>query len=287
VTVTLYTLEESMFEISEYTVLARQINNTLTGKTIRAGELGNSPHKFVWYNRTHEEFAELTQGKTIGPACARGSWLSIPLEPGYVLLFGECGGKILFHPAGSPLPVKYHLLIHFEDGSALSATTQMWGAMELYEAGMEQERQYIKGMLPTPLDPAFTFDYFNNLIDELLQGQKRSAKSLLTQEQTIPGLGNSSAQDILFRARIGPRRGLAEFSPGQRRDLYNAIVDIVGEIIAGGGRNDEIDLFGQPGGYARSMDSAAAGKPCPECGATVQKMQYLGGACYFCPNCQQ
>jgi formamidopyrimidine-DNA glycosylase len=276
-----------MFEISEYTVLARQINTTLTGKTIRAGELGNSPHKFVWYNRTHEEFAELTQGKTVGLARAQGRWLSIPLEPGYVLLFGECGGKILFHPAGSPLPVKYHLLIHFEDGSALSATTQMWGAMELYEAGMEQERQYIKGMLPTPLDPAFTFDYFNNLIDELLQGQKRSAKSLLTQEQIIPGLGNSSAQDILFRARIGPRRALAEFSPGQRRDLYNAIVDVVGEIIAGGGRNDESDLFGQPGGYVRSMDSAAAGKPCPECGATVQKMQYLGGACYFCPNCQQ
>jgi hypothetical protein len=49
-----------MFEISEYTVLAREINATLAGKTIRAGELPNSPHKFVWHNRTHEEFAQLT-----------------------------------------------------------------------------------------------------------------------------------------------------------------------------------------------------------------------------------
>lgn len=276
-----------MFEISEYTVLARQINATLTGKTIRVGELGNSPHKFVWYNRSHEEFAHLTAGKVIGPAQVQGRWLSIPLETGYTLLFGECGGKILFHLAGAPLPVKYHLLIRFDDGSAFSATTQMWGAMELYETGKEQEREYIKGMRPTPLDPAFTFDYFNNLIDELLQGQKRSAKSLLTQEQTIPGLGNASAQDILFRAKIGPRRSLAEFNPGQRRDLYAAIVDVVGEIIAGGGRNDESDLFGQPGKYIRVMDSAAAGKPCPDCGTTVQKMQYLGGACYFCPKCQQ
>jgi formamidopyrimidine-DNA glycosylase len=276
-----------MFEIAEYTVLARQINATLVGKTIREGSLGNSPHKFVWYNRTHEEFAQLTAGKIVGQAHAQGRWLSIPLEPGYILLFGECGGKILFHPAGSPLPVKYHLLIHFEDGSALSATTQMWGAMELYEAGLEQERQYIKGMRPTPLDSTFTFDYFSALIDELLEGQKRSAKSLLTQDQIIPGLGNSVAQDILFRARIGPRRGLAEFSPGQRRDLYNAITDVVREVIAGGGRNDESDLFGQPGGYTRIMDSGAAGKPCPDCGATVQKMQYLGGACYFCPKCQQ
>lgn len=276
-----------MFEIPEYTVLARQMNAALVGKTIREGTLGNSPHKFVWYNRSHEEFTQLTAGKVVGAARVQGRWLSIPLEPGYILLFGECGGKILFHPPGSPLPVKYHLLIHFEDGSALSATTQMWGAMELYETGLEQERQYVKGMRPTPLDSTFTFDYFTALVDELLQGEKRSAKSLLTQDQIIPGLGNSIAQDILFRAKIGPRRSLAEFSPGQRRDLYNAIVDVVAEVIAGGGRNDETDLFGKPGGYIRVMDSGAAGKPCSDCGATVQKMQYLGGACYFCPKCQQ
>lgn len=276
-----------MFEIPEYTVLARQMNAALAGKTVREGTLGNSPHKFVWYNRSHEEFTQLTAGKVVGAARVQGRWLSLPLEPGYILLFGECGGKILFHPPGSPLPVKYHLLIHFEDGSALSATTQMWGAMELYETGLEQERQYVKGMRPTPLDSTFTFDYFSALVGELLQGEKRSAKSLLTQDQIIPGLGNSIAQDILFHAKIGPRRSLAEFSPGQRRDLYNAIVDVVAEVIAGGGRNDETDLFGKPGGYIRVMDSGAAGKPCPDCGATVQKMQYLGGACYFCPKCQQ
>lgn len=276
-----------MFELPEYTVLARQINATLAGKTVRAGELGNSPHKFVWYNRSHEEFAQLTAGKVVGAARVQGRWMSIPLEPGYNLLFGECGGKILFHPAGSPLPEKYHLLLRFDDGSAFSATTQMWGAMELYEAGKEQEREYVKGMRPTPLDPAFTFAYFDALVDELLRGPKRSAKSLLTQEQTIPGLGNASAQDILFRAKIGPRRALNEFTPGHRRDLYAAILDTVQDIVAGGGRNDESDLFNQPGKYIRLMDSAAAGKPCPECGTTVQKMQYLGGACYFCPKCQQ
>jgi formamidopyrimidine-DNA glycosylase len=276
-----------MFELPEYITLAKQINATLTGKTVKAGSLGNSPHKFVWYNRTYEEFAQLTQGKVVGSAQVQGRWLSIPLEPGYVLLLGECGGKILFHPAGTPLPVKYHLLIHFDDSSAFSATTQMWGAMELYEAGKEQERQYIKGMRSTPLDSTFTFDYFTSLIDELLQGEKRSAKGLLTQDQIIPGLGNSIAQDILFRARIGPRRSLTEFTPGQRRDLYDAIVDTVREVIDSGGRNDEVDLFGQPGGYIRVMDSKTAGKPCPECGTTIQKLQYLGGACYFCPNCQQ
>jgi len=275
-----------MFELPEYTILAKQINATLTGKTVKAGSLGNSPHKFVWYNRKPEEFAQLTAGKVIGAARVQGRWLSIALEPGYILLFGECGGKILFHPAGAPLPAKNHLLIHFNDGSALSSTTQMWGAMELYEAGKEQERQYIKGMRVTPVNPAFTYEYFSCLIDELLKGEKRSTKSLLTQDQLIPGLGNASAQDILFRAHLLPRRSLAELSNGQRRNLYAAIIDTVQEIIEKGGRTDETDLFGNPGSYIRQMDSTVARKPCPECGTTVQKIQYLGGACYFCPKCQ-
>ena len=69
-------------------------------------------------------------------------------------------------------------------------------------------------------------------------------------------------------------------------DLYTAIIDATHTVIELGGRNDETDLFGKPGGYVRRMDSHRAGRPCQECGGIVQKMQYLGGACYFCPNCQ-
>jgi formamidopyrimidine-DNA glycosylase len=275
-----------MFELPEFVTLARQMDETLTGKIIRQGSLGNSPHKFVWYNRTPEEFARLTEGKSVGEARARGKWLFVPLNPGYLLLFGECGGRLLHHPAGSQLPEKHHLWLTFEDGSSLTATTQMWGAMELYEAGQEQDRQYVKGMRPTPTDAEFTFDYFSGLIDALRTGEKRSAKALLTQEQLIPGLGNAIAQDILFRAGLHPRHPLGDLGPQQRRELYDAILATIQEAIAKGGRNDEVDLHNRPGGYVRLMDSRAAGKPCPACGTVVEKIQYLGGACYFCPRCQ-
>jgi len=275
-----------MFELPEFVTLARQMNETLAGKIIRRGSLGNSPHKFVWYNRTPEEFARLTEGKSVGQARARGKWLFVPLDPGYLLLFGECGGRLLHHPAGSPLPEKYHLWLTFEDGSSLTAMTQMWGAMELYEAGREQERQYVKGMRPTPTDPEFTFDYLSGLIDELRTGEKRSAKALLTQDQLIPGLGNAIAQDILFGAGLHPRHPISELSPLQRQRLYDAILATVHDAISKGGRNDEVDLHGRPGGYVRLMDNRAAGQPCPVCGTAVEKIQYLGGACYFCPHCQ-
>jgi formamidopyrimidine-DNA glycosylase len=276
-----------MFDLTQFDILARQMNDTLQGKTIQKGQLGNSPHKFVWYNRTHDEFERLTEGKVVGQARAKGNWLFVPLEPGYVLLLGECGGKVLYHAPGSKLPKKYHLYILFDDDSFLTATTQMWGAMELYEKGEEQNREYVKDMRTTPLEPGFTLEYFTTLVDDLLEGKKRSAKALLTQNQLIPGLGNAIAQDILFRARLHPRHPIADLSADQRRALYDAILDTVHDVIAQGGRYDEVDLHGKRGGYVRLMDKNALGRPCPACGGEVEKIQYLGGSCYLCPSCQE
>ena len=276
-----------MFELPEYINLAKQINAALTGKTIQSGNLGNSPHKFVWYNRSQEEFADLTQGKRFGKAHAKGRWLFIPLEPGYTLLFGECGGKILFHPADSKLPKKYHLYLTFTDRSFLTVTTLMWGAMELYEQGEELNREYVRDMRPTPNESEFTFTYFNALMDESIKQKKRSAKGLLTQEQLIPGLGNAIAQDILFKAGLHPRHPINDLNHEQRGKLYTGIMDTIEEITDQGCRYDEFDLFGQKGGYVRIMDKNALGHPCPQCGGEIKKIQYLGGACYLCPDCQQ
>lgn len=276
-----------MFELPEIATLSDQINRTLTGKVIRKGSLGNSPHKFVWYNRKPVEFEKLTRGKKVGKSYARGKWLFIPLMPGYNLVVGECGGKVLYHPADSPVPKKYHLHLSLEDGSSFTVTTQMWGAMELYEKGKELKRQYIHGMRTTPSEKEFTAEYFAGLVEETIKGEKRSVKGLLTQDQLIPGLGNAIAQDILFRARLNPRHPVETLDKQQIRTLHLAIRSTVDQVLRKGGRNDEYDLFNHPGGYIRIMDKNAAGHPCPECGRKIEKIQYLGGACYFCPRCQK
>ncbi|OGO17678.1 MAG: hypothetical protein A2Z14_13130 [Chloroflexi bacterium RBG_16_48_8] len=275
-----------MFELPECVVLARQVNETLKGKIIQEGRLANSPHKFVWYNRSPEAFASLTKLKLMGEAYAKGRWIFIPLEPGYVLLLGEFGGKMYYHPAGSRAPKKYHLYITLEDDSFFTVTTQMWGAMELHEEGEGQKREYVKRMKTTPIEPAFSLEYFSGLIHDLVAEKNRSVKSLLTQDQIIPGLGNSIAQDIMFRALLHPRHPIKDLTIDQIKVLYDAILTTTHEIIDRGGRYDEVDLFNHSGGYVRMMDKNAAGNPCSHCGSIIEKMQYLGGACYFCPSCQ-
>jgi formamidopyrimidine-DNA glycosylase len=159
--------------------------------------------------------------------------------------------------------------------------------MELFEKGEESQRKYVKGMRVTPNEPEFTFDYFDTLIDDLVVEKKRSVKGLLTQDQIIPGLGNASAQDIMFRARLHPKQPINVLSSVQKRELYDAILTTVNKIIEQGGRYDEYDLFNERGGYIRLMDKNTVGHPCSDCGSSIEKMQYLGGACYFCPTCQK
>jgi formamidopyrimidine-DNA glycosylase len=275
-----------MFELPEYTVISRQITKTMRGKTVKSAMLGNSPHKFVWYNVTHEEFTKKMSGRTIGESYCRGRWLFIEILQGHILVLGECGGKILFHDAGKKNPDKYHLLIEFTDGSAFSVKTQMWGAMELYKKGLELNRKYIKDMRTTPVDKSFTYKYFCNLIDECCDTDVKSVKGLLTQNQLIPGLGNSIAQDILFNSRLSPKHPLKDLSTEQKKNLYDSIKNTIKEIISKNGRSDEYDLYGNHGKYIRLMDKNSSGKSCSSCKTTVEKIQYLGGTCYFCPKCQ-
>lgn len=61
-----------MFELPEVVVLSQQMKTSLKGKVITHGSLGNSSHKFVWYNRSPDEFSQLVAGKTLDAAYSKG-----------------------------------------------------------------------------------------------------------------------------------------------------------------------------------------------------------------------
>ena len=71
-----------------------------------------------------------------------------------------------------------------------------------------------------------------------------------------------------------------------KKKLTTETLGFLDEIIEKGGRYDEFDLYGNRGGYVRLMDRNAVNRPCPSCGGQVEKIQYLGGACYVCHVCQ-
>jgi formamidopyrimidine-DNA glycosylase len=101
------------------------------------------------------------------------------------------------------------------------------------------------------------------------------------------GVGNGYLQDILFRAKVHPRKRCVDLTDKERKALYTAIRETLKQAVELGGRDTEFDLYNRPGKYKRILDSRQVGKPCPECGTPIEKMQYLGGAAYYCPSCQK
>jgi formamidopyrimidine-DNA glycosylase len=274
-----------MIEMPEATTIARQMNTTLTGKTFQHFTRGALMHKFLWLNKPSEEYDALLSGRQVTGASSYGRSVYLYVGDSHLLWFGELGGRILYHPQGQPLPPKYHLRWDFADASAMTFTLQMWGFVSLLEKTELHQQAHAEVGIP-PLSDRFTPERFDQLLEEYPEKTKKGIKGFLVTSRHVDGIGNSYLQDILFRAKVHPSRKIPTLTTDERRRLYTAIQNTMAEAIQLGGREDERDLFDHPGGYQRLMSSQTAGGPCPACGTTIQKIAYLGGACYLCPNCQ-
>jgi formamidopyrimidine-DNA glycosylase len=225
--------------------------------------------------------------KVVGEARGHGSAILVPIEPGYVLVLGGGGERILYHAPQAQWPKKYQLRVSFADESALTVTVSGWGNTLLLPEDEADAHMHVQADRVAPLTDAFTWDHFRGLFDTVDENSRASVKYFLISEPGVWGIGNGCLQDILFHARLHPRQPVNQTSEGQRRALYDAIQRTLQQMIDQGGRASERDLYNRRGGYQRLLSSKTKGEPCPACGTPIEKSQYLGGSVYVCPQCQQ
>ena len=195
------------------------------------------------------------------------------------------GVSLRFYPAGSEQPKKHQLFVEFDDGSFLAATVQMYGGLYAYEGELDNEYDAVARTTPSVLSDAFDLAYLKSLIPE--GKRKLSAKAFLATEQRIPGLGNGTAQDILYYTGLSPKHDMLILLPAQWETLHKSVKQTIAGMTEAGGRDTETDLFGKPGGYRTVMSKNTYRKPCPKCGGGIVKEAYMGGSVYYCPACQK
>jgi formamidopyrimidine-DNA glycosylase len=273
-----------MIEIPEAAVLARQVNQTVSGKTISQVIAAQNPHGFAWYTGDPSGYAALLVGKKFGKAVNPGGMVEIEVQD-VRLLFSD-GINLRFHQTSSEQPLKHQMLIAFEDQTSLSATVAMYGGLSCFPQGANDNPYYLAARQKTsPLDDAFSKDHFFGLF--LPKTENYSLKAFLATEQRIPGLGNGVLQDILFKAQLHPKRKVSSLTLQEKEPLFLAIKQTLQEMADLGGRDTEKDFFGNPGGYQTRMSKNTVGQPCQVCGSPVIKQAYMGGSIYFCPECQK
>jgi len=276
-------------ELPEAKILAEQINKELRDKRIKSYHLQDYERlqKIGMLDKDTKSFYQLVNGK-IESVISRGNVIRVKLNNGMNLILGpEYGGKIFYHTSEKTVPNKFHLKVNFSDDTTLTVRLTSMGLIHAMKDN-ELERSYVfrRDFNPeviSPIDEEFTFERFS----KLLADNNRMLKSVLVgKDAVVVGLSNSAYQDIIYRARLHPKRKASELNKDERRALYDAIKLVLQERIRLKGKDQFYDLYGNQGGYTPAMGPNMKQQTCPVCGTPIEKLSVGGGHTYFCSKCQ-
>jgi formamidopyrimidine-DNA glycosylase len=104
-------------------------------------------------------------------------------------------------------------------------------------------------------------------------------------QHVVAGLGNRYADESLWRAQVNPRRPARNLSHEENERLAKAIRSVLQEGIER--RGTMPDLWGRRGTrMSHRQIFERAGKPCPRCGAPIERIEQSGRQTFFCSVCQ-
>ena len=120
-----------------------------------------------------------------------------------------------------------------------------------------------------------------------LVSESHTLKRALTDPRILAGIGNAYSDEILHRAGLSPFKRTTSIGEQELEQLYRAIQDVLGDwtrrLIAeiGEGFPQKVTAF-----RPHMAVHGRYGKPCPTCGAPVQRILYAENEANYCPGCQ-
>jgi formamidopyrimidine-DNA glycosylase len=120
-----------------------------------------------------------------------------------------------------------------------------------------------------------------------LRSENHTLKRALTDPRLFSGIGNAYSDEILHRARLSPIAMTAKLTDEEAGRLYEATRATLTEWTqklraeAGGALPEKVTAFRE--GMAVH---GRYGKPCPVCGAPVQRIVFAENETNYCARCQ-
>ena len=233
-----------------------------------------------------QEFADGLSGRTIEGARRRAKHLIVELDDGWWAVFQlKIGGQFMLVPPVEEPERNLMLLLHL-DGERrlfLKDETSFTRARLLSEEALEER---LSGIGPEPLEDGFRVEY----LEEVAGSRKAQIKPLLLDQGIVAGIGNIYVDEILYDARLHPRRKANTLSGEEWRELYRAIRKNLSEGIEHRGTTvrlyrDVLDRAGSHQDYLRVFERH--GESCPECGGEIVREKVGGRPTHYCPSCQK
>ena len=245
-----------------------------TGKEIKSVEVRNLS---IVRNTSAQGLGRALKGRTFNRPQRHGKWLIAPLagagDPASVLLHFGMTGRLSWAGPGAGEPHRHDRVIFRLSGGELRyRNMRMLGGVWLARGQRGIER------ITGPLGPdAGTVD--RDQFEQLLAGRRGGLKATLMNQRLIAGIGNELSDEILWQAKLNPRRSVAALRRRQRERLQITMQEVIRESNRHG-------LIPRRRGWLTEQ----RGRPdaaCPRCGRRFRRETIAGRTAYWCTRCQR
>ena len=200
----------------------------------------------------------------------------------YAVIHLVIAGRLHWKRAGSALPGRRGLAaLDFPDGTLLltEAGSKHRASLHLVRGAAELTTHDRGGLEPLDADL--------NAFHAALTRENHTLKRALTDPTVFSGIGNAYSDEILHAAGLSPLTLTSRLTDVDVERLYRATRETLRTWIerlraeVGDGFPEKVTAF--------RPEMAVHGryrKPCPVCGAPVQRIRYAENEVNYCPGCQ-
>ena len=260
-----------MPEWPELRVMQERIAAALVGRKVVAVRVGDPV-----VLRALEPAAELLVGHMLRSVVHRGKYLVFAFDGLEMTVNPMLAGIFSLLPAGAKASKDTRMRIEFEGGTELR-----------YRDDVRMGKVYLGVDAPGLSDigpDAGTLSWSEQEFSTRAKAKRSEIRNLLQDQTFVSGIGNAYADEILWAAKLHPKRRVGSLSPEEMGRFHGSLRS----VISAGLHEVEAAMPPELGKKPRAhmQIRGRAGSPCPRCGATIMRRRKGLDDVDLCPKCQ-
>ena len=226
--------------------------------------------------RAERPVDELLVGRTLRSVVHHGKFLVFTFDGVVMTVNPMLAGIFSLRPVGGKVSKDTRMRLEFEGGTELR-----------YRDDVRMGKVYVGMDAPGFADvgsDAGTLDWTEAEFAERARAKRSEVRNLLQDQTFVSGIGNAYADEILWDAKLHPKRRVGSLTPEEMHRLHGSLRSVVAKGLAEVEREMPPELGVKPRDHMRVR--GRAGTPCPRCGATLMRRRKGLDDVDLCPKCQ-
>jgi len=257
-------------ELPEVETYRRFFAEHAAGRMVRAVDVADPA---IVRNAPPGALDRALRGRRFGEPRRHGKWLLCPVDGPVLLVHFGMTGDLVWSGAEPERHRHDRLVLVFDHGELRYRNMRKLGGVWL--AHDEAELKDLIGDLgPDALDVAR-----EEFLDRLSR-RRGGVKAALMDQRFVAGVGNLIVDEVLWQARIHPRRRMEDLDAASRARLFRTMKRVLRIAV------DEFDYLESRTGWLNHVRGEPDGR-CPRCRTPLLRVTVAGRTTYLCPSCQR